>query len=286
MAEILIIFGIALIIAITSFISSTGKLLDRRKEGLKIITKRGWFLIALNFVVILLSVAQYILNENKLHQKDVEASNKQAIRDSILKSNYDSSLFVLKNKFDTSNIKIVSTISQTLGEYGYLLDSAQKSLVKIIKDSSKTKIITQEDPILSICSFEGIKLEKNENDKYYYNLKFCSEGAGCTGFNVTASIVLSDSMPSNYFIYLKDNLVLSNEIQIPKDAAYVKYFNFSDKLKYTLLYVYVNGAYTNIQRTKTYNIDAVYYYNKIVKTSGMVEGETRKNIISFIQKNK
>src|ERR1035437_4288503 len=286
MTGILIIIGIALIIAISSFISSTGKLLDRRKKGLKIITKRGWSLITLNFGVIILSVAQYYLNENELNQKDIEASNKQAIRDSILKSNYDSSLYVLKNKFDTSNINIVSTISQTLGKYGYLLDSAQKRLVKIIKDSSKTKIITQEDPILSICSFEGIKLIKIENGIYYFNLLFCSEGAGCTGFNVNASIVLSDSIPSISFLYLKDNLVLTDELQIPKDAAYLMHFNLSEKLKFNLLYVYVNGTYTNIERTKTYKIDAAYYYNKIFKTYGMVAGETRKNIIDYIEKNK
>ncbi len=175
MTGILIIIGIALLIAFSSFISTVGKLLDRRRKGINIVTKRGWIIIALNFGVIILSVMQYFFNEDDLKQKDNEATKKQIMRDSILKSNYDSSLYVLKNKFDTSNLNTVSTISQTLGKYGYLFDSAQKRLVKIISDSSKTKIIVQEDPILSICSFEGIKLTKTENALNYFDLLFCSE---------------------------------------------------------------------------------------------------------------
>ena len=82
-------------------------------------------------------------------KKETEANKKQLFRDSILKSNYDSSLYVLKNKFDSSNITTVVTISQTLGKYGYLFDSAQNKLIKLIKGSSKTRVIEKDDPVLS-----------------------------------------------------------------------------------------------------------------------------------------
>ena len=58
MHGILIIIGIALFVAFSSFVSSTGKLIDKRWKGLKIVTPRGWFIIALNFGVIILSVLQ------------------------------------------------------------------------------------------------------------------------------------------------------------------------------------------------------------------------------------
>lgn len=286
MTAIFIIIGIALLVALSSFISSVGKLLDRRRKGIKIVTKRGWLIISLNFGIIILSAFQYFFSEKDLKQKDYEATKKQTLRDSVLKSNYDSSLYVLKNKFDTSNINTVSTISQTLGKYGYLFDSAQKRLVKIIRDSSKTKIIVQEDPILSICSFEGIKLTKTENGLNYFDLLFCSEGSGCTGFNINIAIVLSDTIPSNNYFYFKDNLKLRDKVQIAKDAAYVQHFNFSDNIIFKFLYVYVTGTYTNIDRSKTYKVDDIYYYNKIGKTIGLTEGETRKNIIKYITANK
>lgn len=284
MHGILIIIGIALFVAFSSFVSSTGKLIDKRWKGLKIVTPRGWFIIALNFGVIILSVLQYSFNEKELKQKEIEASNKQTKRDSILKSNYDSSLYVLKSKFDTTNLNTVSIVSQTLGEYGYLLDSTQKRLVKIIKDSSKTKIISAEEPVLSICSFEGIKLARIENDAYYFDLLFCSNGAASTGYNIKAFIVIADSL--NNFLYFKDNLSLSDELQILKDAAFVQHFNFSNKINFNFLYIYVKGTYKNIDRTKTYNLDAAYYYNKIGKTSGMVMGKTREKIINYITENK
>ena len=286
MTAIFIIIGIALLVALSSFISSVGKLLDRRRKGINIVTKRGWLIISLNFGIIILSALQYFFNEKDLKQKDYEATKKQTLRDSVLKSNYDSSLYVLKNKFDTSNINTVSTISQTLGKYGYLFDSAQKRLVKIIRDSSKTKIIVQQDPILSICSFEGIKLTKTENGLNYFDLLFCSEGSGCTGFNINIAIVLSDTIPSNNYFYFKDNLKLRDQVQIAKDAAYVQHFNFSDKIIFKFLYIYVTGTYTNIDRSKSYKIDDIYYYNKIGKTVGLTEGETRKNIIKYIAANK
>lgn len=286
MTGILIIIGIALLVAISSFISSVGKVLDRRRKGINIITKRGWIIIAVNLGVIILSVTQYFFNENDLKQKDKEATKKQTIRDSILKSNYDSSLYVLKNKFDTSNLYTIATISQTLGKYGYLFDSAQKRLVKIISDSSKTKIIVQADPIVSICSFEGIKLTKTENGLNYFDILLCSEEAGSTGFNINIFIVLSDSIPSNNYFYFKGNLKIRERVQIAKDAAYVQHFNFSDKILFSFLYVYVSGTYTNIDRSKSYKIDDIYYYNKVGHTSGMVEGETRNKIITYIERNK
>ena len=286
MTAIFIIIGIALLVAVSSFLSSVGKLLDRRRKGIKIVTKRGWLIILLNLGIIILSVFQYFFNERDLKRKDAEATKKQTIRDSVLKSNYDSSLYVLKNKFDTSNLKTVTTISQTLGKYGYLFDSAQKRLVKIISDSSKTKIIEQPDPILSICSFQGIKLTKTENGLNYFDLLFCSEGAGSTGFNINIAILLSDSITSNNYFYFKDNLKLQDHLQIAKDAAFVEHFNFSDKISFIFLYVYVSGTYTNIDRSKRFKIDDIYYFNKNGRTVGLVEGETRNKIIKYIHMNK
>lgn len=286
MTGIIIIIGIALLVAVSAFVSSTYKLIDRRRKGLKIITKTGWLVIALNFSIIILSVLQYFINENELTQKEIEANKNQTFRDSVLKSNYDSSLYVLKNKFDTSNINTVTAISQTLGKYGYLFDSAQKRLVKLIRDSSKTRVIETEDPVLSICSFKGINLIKVEKGLNFFDLLYCSEGAGSTGFNVRTSIVLSDSIPSNNLFYFKDNLILSYELQISKDAAYVQHFNFSDKIKFNLLYVYLNGTFKNLNRSKTYKIDAVYFFNKISKTSGIVAGETREKLIEYVNKNR
>lgn len=286
MTAIFIIIGIAILVALSSFISSVGKLLDKRRKGIKIVTKRGWLIISINLGIIILSALQYFFSEKDLKQKDNEATRRQTLRDSVLQSNYDSSLYVLKSKFDTSNINTVSTISQTLGKYGYLFDSAQKRLVSIIKDSSKTRIIVQQDPILSICSFEGIKLTKTESSINYFDILFCSEIAGSTGFNINIAIVLSDTIPSNNYFYFKDNLKLRDQLQISKDAAYVQHFNFSDKLRFKYLYVYVTGTYTNIDRSKSYKIDDIYYYNKIGKTVGMVEGETRKSIITYIAANK
>ena len=111
-------------------------------------------------------------------------------------------------------------------------------------------------------------------------------GAGCTGFKLKASIVLSDSMPSNNFFYLMNIIPLANELQMPKDAEYVHHFYFSDDIKFNLLYVHVVGTYSNIDRSKNFKMNSVYFYNKTNKTTGMVSGLTRSKIIACIEKNK
>jgi hypothetical protein len=283
MNGIIILIGITLFLAVSSFVSSSGKLIDDRSKGIKKIKRKGWFIISLNLCIVILSVLQYFFKEGEIKQKEKEAQTNQAKRDSALKSNYDSSLYVLKSKFDTSTINIVSTISQKLGEYGFRLDSTGKRLEKVMKDSAKLKILSQEDPVLEICAQDGIKLVKTNTGDYKFAISICSTDASSTGFNLRIFFIFADSL--NNFYKVKNTSSLSDKLQISKDASSIYYYGPIPKIDYRMLFVYILGTYKNMERTKTFNIDQIAYYNKVGNSSGYIIGETRKKIINYINQN-
>jgi hypothetical protein len=283
MKGILVIVGITALVAVSSIISSVGKLVDRRRKGIKIVTGRGWTIIALNLGILILSVLQYTFNESELVEKEKSAVRLQESRDSILKANYDSSLLVLKSKFDTSNLNTVLTISQTLGEYGYKFDSAQKKLERIVKDSAKTRIYTQEDPVLTICEIVDTTTKKKSGYNSDLLVKYCSIGAGSTDFKITSIIALADTFPTKNYKYVGKGSGLAQQLQIPKEMTYSRPFYITSNQFYMYIYIYLTGTYSNIDRTKTFKVDALYFFNKIGRNSGLVDGDTREEIIQFLK---
>lgn len=282
MANIIILVTIPLLVAILSFILAQYKPLDKRRKGLKIITKYGWIIIIINLVIIVLSVIQFSLNEKEIAEKDKQATTNQKKRDLILKSNYDSSLDVLKKKFDTTNIKTVEVVAQTLGKYGFLFDSSQKMLIKIIKDSSKIRVIEKEDPIFSICAIDGIKLIQNQKGIIEVTISLCSDEAGSTAFDISGNFLISDALASTKFIYLGD-LQIERNFVISQKISKKLFFKFTGDFNSKMLYIYLNGTYKNLDKTKTYSINTVYYLNTNSGSIGEISGRTKTNIIDYLK---
>ena len=270
---------IAFLVAISALLSSIWEIIDREKKGLKYITKRGWIIIGLNASVIIFSVLQYNQNEIDVKQKEDEAKTEQTQRDSILRNRYDSSLYVMKQKYDSSHANIIRTLASALGQYGYKLDSSNQKLEKLIKDSAKTKVILPNDPVLTLCS-NGIRLIDTTDNKHHYGISFCSNDAGCTDFKIKIYVVLFDTINNYSYAGLYD---FPSDSQIPKDIKYELYFDITDNLIYTKLYFLVKGTYKNIERTKTYPTNIMYYYNRLGNTSGVITGETRASIIEYLR---
>lgn len=80
-----------------------------------------------------------------------------------------------------------------------------------------------------------------------------------------------------------DKIYLTNEIKIAKDAAFVQHLNFSEKINANFMYAYVNGMYKNIDKSKIFKIDMVYYFDRKNDKVGIVTGISRKKILSFIK---
>src|ERR1035437_5750907 len=182
----IIIFLIALLSGIGSFVSSTGKTVIRHIDGSRTLTKDGYIFLTCTIVLVLLPPIQNYLQEKHNDKVEKEQKVQQDQRDSSLKARYDSTIYVMKDKFDTSNQKSTSIISETLGKYGYKLDSANKTLIRVMRDSSKTKIIVADDPVLSMPNeppdVKGINIIREEKEKTHYSICFKSYDAGSSRF--------------------------------------------------------------------------------------------------------
>src|SRR4030042_2675119 len=117
--DILITITLFLLVLFSAFIATKGMLTDNRYKGFKRLTEYGRTLIAVNVIMLIILIGQHYHNKYIAKIKDQEYQIKQDMRDSILKVRYDSSLVVMKSKFDASNIKTIITVSDVLGKYGY-----------------------------------------------------------------------------------------------------------------------------------------------------------------------
>jgi len=270
---------IAFLVAVSSLLSSTSDVIDKTKKGIKSVTKKGWILLVLNLSIIIFSVLQYRQNDIEVKQKENEANYKQIQRDSLLRNQYDSSLYIMKQKYDSSHLNIVRTIANALGMYGFKLDSSNQRLEKLIKDSSKTRIIMPDDPVLIICPDGGIKLVDSKLNSHHYKIDFCSQTAGSSQFEIKCRVVLSDSMNSYTYAGSFD---MPSDLQIPKDMVNSEFFDIVNNQSYSFLYILVKGKYKNIDGTKSFQVNTLYYYNRYGNTSGMITGDTRRAIINYL----
>lgn len=274
--EVYIIIFLAILVLISTFISTKGSLTDDRKNGIKNFTRNGWKLVITNLFIIVLLVVQYYLNEYKLNIQYINNQTSQEIRDSVLKSRYDSSLLIIKSKFDSSNIKTISTVTDILGKYGFLLDSTNKVLVEVIKDSANVNIILPEDPVIKCTSIE---LSSVTSDTTCFNFDFTSFDAGSTGFNFIVTCVLLDTT-GNYSIEYRDNFLTYN-FKFSKNMTKFVHLYLLNIEKYLCIYIHLKGSYMNTDQSKIYQIDDVYFYDLKTKKFGEVQGEIFQTIIGI-----
>ena len=270
--------GIAIIIPAWSIIYnpySTGK---------SKITRQGYFLLFAVIALIFLPIYLYNQQKNDEVKKDLQIKMEQDKRDSLLRRSYDSSLLVMKDKFDTTNFKTTAIIAENLGKYGYRFDSANGSLSRLIKDSSKTKIFVGDDPVLSIGEFDGsnpIAIKKILNKKITLAISLKSTDAGSSDFDLKYSFLLEDS--SGYLLYAGDSYPINKNSIMAKNSIQVSFTEINTFLKPHFIYLWVRGKYKNIDKTKSFIIDEVYYHNNYGNTFGIMKGETRKKVIEKIE---
>lgn len=102
----------------------------------------------------------------------------------------------MKSEFDISNIKTITSISEVLGKYGYKFDSAKSRLVKILRDSAKTKVVLPDNPVLVCTSFQ---FYKKFDGKSFYKLSLIFGDSGSTGFDIRAEFLGLDTLSNLHY---------------------------------------------------------------------------------------
>lgn len=272
----LIIFIAALISAIVAFISATDKIYDNRHKGLSGITKRGWLYVVFSAILVALPPLQNYI-------QDIQTTADQNIRDSAMRASYDSSILKMKHNYDSSNKVTVEVLADILGKYGYTLDSTNKRLVKLIKDSAKTKVFMPDNPVVYISSFKFLGHVEDYNK---YEIIIQSADAGSCDYKIKLSVVTTDTATSHMF-YLHSLKPISTESMFKEQSM-----NFEFKIHQNndpIVAIWFRGTYKNVDKSKTFSVNNVYYNNMdeilLPNQVGSVNGETRDRIIKFIKAN-
>jgi hypothetical protein len=247
--------------------------------------KNGWTFLACISAVVLLAVAQ------KFGQDYFDNKHEAA-----LQARYDSSLSAntlkIKSSFDSGNIKLVVTLSKTIGEYKLKYDSVNNKIAELIRDSSKTRIVEAETPVFQLdidANAKGIEFTKKEYPDYSISETYISADAGSAGFKIKKYLVLADSSFNNLQLVKEDKL-LDSVLVLSKDATVTKTTDFSTAKPFAILLLWLKGTYTNRDGNKILSPNNFLYYLRINSNDvGLLQGALRKRIIDFIrsqQKNK
>ena len=276
--NIIITIALFLLVLFSLFMATKGILTDETNKGFKHLTKHGQRLVAINVIILFVLVAQQYHDKYRVQIKEQEYLIKQDTRDSILKVRYDSSLVDMKSKFDESNIKTIITVADVLGKYGYKLDSANHGLVKVLKESPKTKVNLPNDPVLLCNAF--ILCEQTRGNSVY-KIEICSYDAGSTGFDIKGNFLAVDSLGRE--VYLGGKTIFNYEDRIPKDSINGFYMGLDNYGLYLYVFIRLSGSYKNIDGSKSFLIDDVIAYNIKARTFRAAAGSMREEIIYFIE---
>ena len=202
-------------------------------------------MIGLSILIGFLTYFQFDLNESQ-----------QATKERALKSSFDSSLTTMSKQSEINNrqtiISITKTQTETLGKYGFMLDSTSNRLVKVVRDSSKTKVVMDVFPALTPCVEDGLSIDSTGVNESYYRIKMCSYEASSAHFDIDAYVTIKDSV-SQYRFLLKFPLLDTGNI--PNGAFVKKGFGLPTDFHYTDMYFYIVGTYGNLEGTSVLTID-------------------------------
>lgn len=263
------------------------RLIFKKRTSWKL-TKKGWLFLGISALTIFLAWYQYqenIKNSNKfqgqlvlrdsinrdeLRVRDLQYRNMQSFRDSL------------------AGIKIEKGKNETilaLAKYSLKYDSSQMIIQRIIRDSSKTNVIVPENPVFYPCAGNEIEYKDSIANTYQFVVNFCSDIAASTNHNIFIYVGYLNSLTDGKFHYFLKNQAVANETIIKKDGGVGSYF-WIPKFDWSgLIVVLVKGKYTNIDGTKEFYLNTLYYYNMKSKKSGILKGNTEKNLKTFFKQH-
>ncbi|WP_183574343.1 hypothetical protein HDF18_02865 [Mucilaginibacter sp. X5P1] len=252
---------LALVVLLFPF---TGKVHDGRHKGwIKGFTKRGW-------IVCIAFLASIGVNYLKDLQADKDDYSK--IQATKTEKRKDDSIAWKRN--DESNAKIVSTFTNALAKYNLKYDSAQKVVLKQVRDSAR-KVITitrEEEPNLVLSA---IVLKNIENGTYHFNITIVSQKAESE--HIFVKLFICSEEDDGYHLmngitdfYAKDGTLGAGEqfsfnIDL-KNTNQLKSFNFLLLGKYKSVNgqtIIVNRIYSYDLSLKNIGIPLEPYYSKI-----------------------
>ncbi len=180
---IIYIILIVLITSVSTILTALGGLRDKRNKKLFHLTIRGFWVVGLYILILIVLVCQEVNTNNINYNNSLLLKSEQNKRDSITADG-------IKSGVDSSYNTLFEKLSMAFADQNLKIDTIQDKLV-IIKDSIKTSIINNnvgDDPILLI---DSIGFSPNKSKPEYYDISFTSKDAGSTNFVIEVRLYIT-----------------------------------------------------------------------------------------------
>jgi hypothetical protein len=238
----------------------------------------GYIIIAQNYFQIKADKEKDKVQKEDLDRRYLKLKNSYDSSVEVMKINYDSSVSFNKRNFDTSNNRTVLIVSQTLGKYGFQLDTTNRIL---------KKMSVGETPIVELSALQNIKpisFLKNENHLNYFDYTISSSEESSSFFNLSMSMVIVDSTFGRKYAGKITPLIYS--LKITKGGYFTSQFFVSDFLRFDSLYIWFRGTCKGVDEVKKGTSDLLYLYERNVnKTTTIISEAIKEEIEAIIKKS-
>lgn len=241
------------------------------------LTKKGIILVLIFSFIIGVSIWQEVddqnekiaaktLSDNELKKKDSLALIQQSQRDSIA--------FNRLQKSKEETIK-------ALAIYGLKYDESQKRIEKLVKDSSRsriTNIVQQNDPVVGVCTPDGIQLKKTETDNLFFNISLCYK---YSPLNLKVDLYAVSVFNGNWRLMgkLPNFIVKHSGMEI--DGGFTSQLVLTNRLNVDKVFIRLTGTYERKDKKDKIILDEVYSYQISTSEFGFAVDKIKDDIIKF-----
>lgn len=264
--QLVLLVAIATLVVISGVLSTVGKIMDKRYRGIKKIRRAGWWFFAVNLAVIILTVGQFICNRENDRLKGERQAADQQKRDKEQRDSYD---------------RNTARLMKIILDHGYKVDNENERLARIVKDSSKTRVILPQLPVLYLKNVESTGRNALEEA---FNVEIWSENAGST--NISADLFVIGVASDGEWIPF--GIMRGwNEQTIPADRG-IETGMILHERRFPLIkfYFYLSGTYTGIGSSTLLNVNQTARYMFIDSQFVNVVNSIRDSIVRFCKENK
>ena len=243
---------LTVLLAITTFLTARGPLDDKRfkKRWWKQINTRGYWVIGINTIIILILILQFFNTEYRNCIKDEELKKEQLSRDSLISIG-------IQDGVNNGMGIFFEKLSLAFKNQGLKIDTLNGIIEKLeINESTTNNYVSELKPVLQPAFKHEPFRERTTDGGKTYSYSFRYESSYAPSKNVYLTIKsLVETV--NDEIYVGTNTSSTGEMAIPKEA-WVTYGVASGIEKAKKVYVYLKGSYTNLSASETYFVDQMY----------------------------
>lgn len=283
--KLILTISVAILQAFIVIIPLKGKLSDNRRKFPYNFTFRGYILIICCLLTITCTTLIFIITDKVDEKSKQILFNQLRSSDSLHQQRIIESGNKYINKLDSSDKNTI----ELLAKYGLKYDSSQNIIAKLIKDSTKRNvtIVNGEDPVLMLCSGNGIKNAVFNGDTLSLNILLCSEKSTSKIKELNLTILSSNgtyTTSKNYDLALirKSHKIQNKYSQIESNSSTEIETTYFHVLNQNMIYLRITGEYTNFDNTKHFPIDIIYGYDIKNKKFGTASIDQDEKIRKFL----